>query len=184
MTNKEKYKQAFSILRASGKIKMEDLKMKKSKISKVAVAVAALAACFVATNSICFAAIGDTWVEKVIIYLNGQTVEVEAEMRDLGDGNYSCVMEVPAETSGGISTVVVGGYTRPTEFTIVSSTEEEAYIKEENGVIQFCYREVCLDITADYADGAAAGTFTANGKEYNYSVTGNAEEYEISLTEK
>jgi len=41
-----------------------------------------------------------------------------------------------------------------------------------------------VDITADYADGAAAGTFTANGKEYNYSVTGNAEEYEISLTEK
>ena len=184
MTNKEKYKQAFSVLKASGKIEMEDLKMKKSKISKVAVAAAAVVACFVATNSICFAATGDIWVEKVIVYLNGQPVETEAEIRDLGDGNYSCFMELPAESSEGISTVVVSGSKEPSEFIIVSETEEEAYIKEENGIIQFCYRGVCVDITADYEDGKAEGSITAEGKEYNYSVTGNVEEYEISLTEE
>ena len=86
MTNKEKYKQAFSGLHASIDVRMEDI-MKKKSINvarRIAVAAVALTVGFVGSNGVCYAATGETWVEKVFIKVNG--VEKEAIVTEYEDG--------------------------------------------------------------------------------------------------
>ncbi len=86
MTNKEKYKQAFSVLHASTDVRMEDIMKRKSvNIAKrIAVAAVALTVGFVGSNGVCYAATGETWVEKVFIKVNG--VEKEAIITEFEDG--------------------------------------------------------------------------------------------------
>ncbi|MBQ6695508.1 MAG: hypothetical protein IJN16_02265 [Lachnospiraceae bacterium] len=106
MTNKEKYQRAFSTLKASEKLEVEDIIMSKNKVWTKGIAVAAaIAVCFVGSNSICYAATGETWVEKMMVYFNGEAVEMDVEVTDLGNGDYSYTMEVPDNSSG--SAVIV-----------------------------------------------------------------------------
>ncbi len=117
MTNREKYQQAFSVLKASKEIQMEEITMKKNNILKTTVAAAAaVAICFVGSNSICYAATGETWVEKMIVFINGEATETEVNVTDLGNGDFEYSVEVTEDMSSvgisittdenGVSTVV------------------------------------------------------------------------------
>ena len=89
MTNKEKYKQAFSVLHASTDVRLEDIMKKKSAnvAKRIAVAAVALTIGFVGSNGVCYAATGETWVEKVFVKVNG--VEREATVTEFEDGTVS-----------------------------------------------------------------------------------------------
>lgn len=86
MTNKEKYKQAFSVLHASTDVRKEDIMKKKSAYmaKRIAVAAIALVVGFAGSNGVCYAATGETWVEKVFVKVNG--VEREATVTEFEDG--------------------------------------------------------------------------------------------------
>ena len=182
MTNKEKYQQAFSTLKASRKIEVEDIVMNKNIGFARGIAVAAaVALCFVGSNGICYAETGATWVEKMVVYFNGEPVERDVEVTDLGNGDYSYTMEVP-DNSSGSAVILTDSEGENVTFSI--ETEEvdvTATIEEENGVQWFCFRGERVDITEDFADGLAEGSIFVDGKEYQYQLTGNVNEYYVSL---
>lgn len=95
MTNKEKYKQAFSGLHASIDVRMEDIMKKKSAniTKRIAVAAVALAIGFAGSNGVCYAATGETWVEKVFIKVNGVDKEAIVTENEDGTVNYDIKLE-------------------------------------------------------------------------------------------
>ncbi len=100
MTNKEKYKQAFSGLHASIDVRMEDIMKKKSAniTKRIAVAAAALAIGFAGSNGVCYAATGETWVEKVFLKVNG--VDTEVKKMELDEGMVGYEIELPPYKNG------------------------------------------------------------------------------------
>jgi len=54
-------------------------KIKTFKARKVGYVAAALAAVFVSSNAVSFAATGSTWVEKIVVKINGVEQDVDAE---------------------------------------------------------------------------------------------------------
>lgn len=179
MTNKEKYQKAFSVLKPSGNIRMEDLNMKRFHLSKVVAAAAAAVICFVASNSICYAATGNTWVEKMVVFFDGEAVETDVEVTDLGEGNYSYTLEVPDEGTAEIVVTTDESERNVTSFAIMK--EESPYLSEEEGEVWLYYQEGKVNITEDFADGMAEGTMIADGNEYHYHVSGTVEEYNIAV---
>ncbi len=100
MTNKDKYKQAFSVLHASTDVRMEDIMKKKSAnvAKRIAVAAVALTIGFVGSNGVCYAATGETWVEKVFVKVNG--VDTEVTKMELEDGMVGFEIELPPYQNG------------------------------------------------------------------------------------
>ena len=147
MTNKEKYQQAFSVLKSSRKIEMEDLKVNKNMVMKRVVAAAAVVAlCFGASNGICYAATGATWVEKMVVIFNGQKIEKPVQVTSLGNGDFSYTMPVSGETGSMQMTIVTDEEGLDATPVIVSSDEgvvvpDDAPIisVEDDGKIYFKY---------------------------------------------
>jgi len=100
MTNREKYKQAFSGLHASIDVGMEDIMKKKSAniAKRIAVAAVALAIGFAGSNGVCYAATGETWVEKVFLKVNG--VDTEVKKMELDEGMVGYEIELPPYKDG------------------------------------------------------------------------------------
>ena len=95
MTNREKYKQAFSGLHASIDVGMEDIMKKKSAniAKRIAVAAVALAIGFAGSNGVCYAATGETWVEKVFVKVNGVDKEAIVTENEDGTVNYDIKLD-------------------------------------------------------------------------------------------
>jgi len=81
-----------------GKVMEMDKKQSKARniIKYVMGTAAALVLAFVTSNGICYAATGETWVSKAIVYINGEATEQELEWHQEGDLLYSTI-EVPVE---------------------------------------------------------------------------------------
>lgn len=82
MTTREKYKQAFSVLKSSDDITLEELMMKKEKqrmkkLKNIRIAAACFAFLFVCTNGIAYAATGSTWISEILHFTTGNGSEVE-----------------------------------------------------------------------------------------------------------
>lgn len=87
MTNKEKYTQAFSVLKSSDTIDLESLmrrkEMKKSRrLRRAAAAFASLALLFAGSNGIAYAATGSTWVSGILHFTTGNGSEVMLSQED------------------------------------------------------------------------------------------------------
>lgn len=95
MTNREKYKQAFSVLHASTDVGLEDIMKKKSAnvAKRIAVAAIALTVGFVGSNGVCYAATGETWVEKVFVKVNGVDKEAIVTENEDGTVNYDITLD-------------------------------------------------------------------------------------------
>lgn len=80
MNNKEFYTDTFNEVHVPAAVlgKVRDMKMEKTTIKRqnklryAVSAVAVLAVCLIASNGICYAATGDTWIQKVTFYVNGE----------------------------------------------------------------------------------------------------------------
>ncbi len=124
MTNKNKYKQAFSVLHSESNIDLEVLMMKKEKnrkqiLKKAGLAVAGFAFLFVASNGIAYAATGSTWVAKIVNFTmaDGSNVEI-------------------VEENNAIS------------YTIVSDKEKlHDYVSAEEGRLYFVLGDIKEDVT-------------------------------------
>lgn len=56
-----------------------------------------MALCLVASNGICYAATGHSWVTKAIVYINGEASEQDIVMEKQEDGNVQSIDMTPEE---------------------------------------------------------------------------------------
>ena len=113
MKEQEKYKQMMNEIHVSETTLRKVMEMdmnkkmlnKKKMMKKIGTIAAALTVCLVASNGICYAATGQSWVSKAVIYINGEKVEQDVVLEDRGDGTVGFEVEAPTD---GESSVVAG----------------------------------------------------------------------------
>lgn len=203
MKNRESVKRLYDEIHAPDALfgKVMEMDKKQSKVRNIVKyamgTAAALALAFVTSNGICYAATGQTWVSKAIVYINGEATEQELEWHQEGDLLYSTI-EVPVEEGDEARVEVYSFVTdreQPVEqMMILAETSEEgvadveqedlftAELLQEDGKVYLVTEEEKIDITEDFSDGEASGTFTCY-VSMKYIVKGTVEEYEISLSE-
>lgn len=196
MKEQEKYKQMMNEIHVSETTLRKVMEMdmnkkmlsKKKMMKKIGTIAAALTVCLVASNGICYAATGHSWVSKAIIYINGEKVEQEVVMEDQGNGTVTFEVEAPTE---GESSVVAGvaGVVMDEEGKVqyddVSVADEEVLlgtVVDEDGKQFFEYGGEKIDITEDLADGEASGTIEISGDEYQYEITVEDGNYSVSVS--
>ena len=129
MSNQSQYKAMMGEVHASadliGKVKgipMEKTKKRGMALKFATATCAALLGVFVVTNGVCYAATGETWVEKVTVWINGEPVEMDVQMSQNGDTTVGEVSYEVGDGEGGAvqMTMISEGATStapPTRFT-------------------------------------------------------------------
>ena len=189
MNNKEFYTDTFNEIHVPAAVlgRVRDMKMEReaikrqSKLRYAVSAVAVLAVCLIASNGICYAATGDTWIQKVSFYVNGEKQELDVTMHKEGD---TVVGEVTREVDEGEEAYVVttDNIGSDEEIVVESAIKDSSLISEGDKVYLVIGDNLKkIDITEDFADGKCSGSFELEGLTYNYEVTGTVEESSISL---
>lgn len=189
MNNKEFYTDTFNEVHVPAAVlgKVRDMKMERaaikrqSKLRYAVSAVAVLAVCLIASNGICYAATGDTWIQKVSFYVNGEKQELDVTMHKEGD---TVVGEVTREVDEGEEAYVIttDNIGSDEEIVVESAIKDTSLISEGDKVYLVIGDNLKkIDITEDFADGKCSGSFKLEGLTYNYEVTGTVEESSISL---
>lgn len=190
MNNKEFYTDTFNEVHVPAAVlgKVRDMKMEKTTIKRqnklryAVSAVAVLAVCLIASNGICYAATGDTWIQKVTFYVNGEKQELDMTMHKEGD---TLVGEVTREIDGKESYMIITGSdaSESDQVMITDSADKETSLVSEDDKIYLVIGDNLkrIDITEDFADGKCSGTVELEGVTYNYEVTGTLEDNSIRL---
>lgn len=203
MKNKEYYQSTFDEVHVPeavlGKVKgmkMEEKKIqKKSKLRYAAAIAAAFGLCIVASNGICYAATGNTWVEKVILHINGEAVEQDITWHQDGDlvygefeyetdGEEPAVIEfydAEASVPDGTGYGFIAGKASEDETMEHSESDFHTEILQENERIYLVIGDSKIDITEDFADGECSGSFEFKGVTFDYEVTGTVDEYSVNV---
>lgn len=193
MSEQEKYKQMMNEIHVSDTTLRKVMEMdmskkmlnKKRMMKKMGAVAAALTLCVVASNGICYAATGHSWVTKAIIYINGEKVEQDVVLEEQEDGTVSFEVEAPdGEECSVVQGFVMDG-DENIEYDDVASDGEDMLlgtVVDEDGKQFFKYGEEKLDITEDLADGEASGTIEISGDEYYYEITGQDGNYSVSVS--
>ena len=176
MTNKEKYKQAFSVLQTSGDFSMEVEKMAmRQKHHKVKTIAAAVAACIVLVGGAgtAYAANLGGIQRTIQLWINGNQTNATLEINN--DGNSSTyTIKIPDEN--GNSTEITGGgvamdgdgVERPlTEDEIMEQINQPDVEYEDDGSVWLYYKDRKLDITDRFEDGICYVKLT-DGKDVKY----------------
>lgn len=193
MKEQEKYKQMMNEIHVSETTLRKVMEMdmskkmlnKKKMMKKIGTIAAALTVCVVASNGICYAATGQSWVSKAVIYINGEKVEQDVLMEDQGDGKVAFEVDVPEDGDKSVAAKVVmdeTGEMTPEEAADLEVETVLGTVVEEDGKQFFKYGEEKIDITEDLADGEASGTFEISGDKYTYKVMGEDGNYGVSVT--
>ncbi|MBQ9934269.1 MAG: hypothetical protein IJO70_00290 [Lachnospiraceae bacterium] len=187
MNNRDYVRGAYDEIHAPDALfgKVMDMKNKEVKkfdkrnVLKYAAAFAAFAVAFAGSNGICYAATGETWVEKAIVYINGEKQEVDVTVTQEGDAAVA-EMSLTVDENDDVVVSMVDEAEVSTEDT-VGSMSNTAELKAEDGKVLLVVYGQTVDITEDFADGEAGGQVEYDGEMVNYTVTGTADAYEISL---
>ena len=176
MMNKEKYKQAFSVLQTSGDFSMEVEKMAmRQKHHKVKTIAAAVAACIVLVGGAgtAYAANLGGIQRTIQLWINGDQTNATLEINN--DGNSSTyTIKIPDEN--GNSTEITGGgvamdgdgVKRPlTEDEIMEQINQPDVEYEDDGSVWLYYKDQKLDITNRFEDGICYVKLT-DGKDVKY----------------
>lgn len=214
--NRKFYRETFDEVHASSELLGKVLDMKKDQKNKVFrsiaklgyVAAAGLVIAMVSTNAISYAQTGSTWVEKVIVYINGAEQEAEAVYSVDEDGNEQMELELNLEDESiddGVNVAVewkeetadadaesdgTSERKNDAEDAKQSSSDKDAFryqtseLKEEDGRIYLLINgdDIKIDVTEDIKDEKCEGTFEKDGETWNYEVTGNLDGYGLVVT--
>ena len=205
MSNSSQYKAMMGEVHASadliGKVKgipMEKTKKRTTALKFATATCAALLGVFVVTNGVCYAATGETWVEKATVYINGEPVEMDVQMSQNGDttvGEINYTVE-DADGEGGevqMTMISEGGDFDDTTYEIHDDTVEGAEDGSPNAddmVLESTDGHVVLapegvepiDLTDQLAtNGAAMGTYDKDGATYVYQVSGEPGNWHASV---
>ena len=187
MNNRDYVRGAYDEIHAPDALfgKVMDMKNKEVKkfdkrnVFKYAAAFAAFAVAFAGSNGICYAATGETWVEKAYVYINGEKQEQDITYTQEGDMVVG-EMQLEVDENDDVVVSVVDEAEITTEDN-VGSMDDTAELKCEDGKVYLVVAGKTVDITEDFVDGEASGQVECNGEMVNYTVTGTADSYEISL---
>ncbi|MCM1538394.1 MAG: hypothetical protein NC254_08355 [bacterium] len=112
MSNKKWYQETFDKVHVPGELlgKVMDMENQTEKKAKKGwrYAMGTLAAAvglFVASNGICYAATGETWVSRMTIYLNGEKIEKDVTWQENEDGTYLGTVNVGSDEEVGLFAV-------------------------------------------------------------------------------
>ena len=179
MTNKERYKQAFSALQSSGQFHLEVEEMAQiQKKHKKNIAIAAAVACAVVIggSSTAYAADLGGIQEKISIWLYGTKTEVEVTEND--DGVYLITYErddKPDMTIGysGYTFDSDGNMTHPTADEFASAISGLAQVEEdEDGRVWVYYYDRKMDITDLFDENGVCGvSLTYEDRTFYLEVT-------------
>lgn len=158
MTNKEKYRQAFSVLHPSGDLSMEvEHMMINNKKARFGTAAAVAAVCLVlAGGSGAAYAANIGGIQRTIqLWMNGDQTTVEFEYSE--DGTYS--LHYPGsdgtleELGGGGVAIEDDGSERPlTEEELLEELNSPKVEYQEDGTVWVYYREQGMEITDRFED--------------------------------
>ncbi len=221
MKNEKWYKETFEKVHVPeellGKVMdMENQADKKVK-RKWRYAVGTLAAAFglfVASNGICFAAIGETWVSKITIYSNnGEKIERDITWQENEDGTLHGTVDTGENAEIHVYAIADSADIAQDRLSYsinggdITEGVEEAYAitvgeddtyeiidckvetdKDGSVWLRVIENDACVekvDLTADLTDGMAEGDFAYDGLIYHYLVTQEAGgEYELMFSAK
>lgn len=205
--NKSFYKETFEeipvpqgLAEKVGRITVGEEKRQRtgvgSVIRKVAIAAAVLVALFVGSNGIAYAMTGETWVEKMILrrIINGTEYEIEAEKRELKNGETVYIGEAEIDLKDGEKFSIGGIDLKDGDiFQIVEPSWEGIYIDvaegsteivSQNGRTYIWDGDTEVDITEDLEDdGIARGIYEADGIWKKYGVKKTDEYVSCSVEE-
>lgn len=198
MNNREFYKETMdevhipeAVLGKVRNMKMEQKMIKKRETLRYAVSVlSVLAICFAASNGICYAVTGNTWVGKITMYVNGEKVEKDITLYK--DENGDVIHgEIEAEEGADSLEVILPEGASEAAYDEAdnsisfgnSNTGKEYHLISEEGKNYLVIGDNLLkiDITEDFADGKCSGSFELEGVKYQYEITGDMEEYDIDI---
>lgn len=208
MNNANRYKAMMGEVHASADLigKVKGIPMEKTKKRGVALrlataACAGLLGVFVVTNGVCYAATGETWVEKATVWVNGEPVEMDVQMRQEGDvtmGTVEYTVEDAVGEGGDIAMTMsaedgdfsnmaytIKDYT--TEGTDAADGAAEGMVLEsDDGHVLLVPGDGSqaepIDITDQIkAQGGATGTFEMDGATYVYQVSGEPGNWHASV---
>lgn len=173
MTNKEKYKQAFSVLQASGEISLEVENMamitKKARL-KTAAAVIAVCLIMVSGSGIAYAADLGGIQRTIQLWIDGDQTNATFEYNS--DGSYQ--VSIPSEDgeteeiSGGGIAYEPDGTERPlTESEILETLNDPEVEYKDDGTVWVYYYDQKIEITDKFEDGVCY-LKVSNGDETLY----------------
>lgn len=159
MTNRERYKRAFSAIQVPDDFCLEGIKMKQVKKQRRLTTIAATAAvCAVLVGSAAAAYTVDAGgIQRMVqLWLNGDQTQVEIQF----DGNGTYTMEYTdhagerQEQSGGGVVIAPDGSERPaTEEELLEHLSRPDVRYEEDGSVWVYWYDQKVDITDSFVDG-------------------------------
>lgn len=174
MTNKQKYKQAFSVLRSSCEITLEVEKMamisRKAKFRATAAAVITICLLITGGSSVAYAMdVGG--VQRIIqLWIEGDRTDVTFEYNESGtyDMSYETQDGVIEEQHGGGVAIEEDGTERPlTEEELLEQLNRPVVEYEEDGTVWVYYYDQKIEITDQFKDDVCYVKLS-NGEETLY----------------
>lgn len=159
MTNKEKYRQAFSVLHSSGIVSLEEERMiimKKKARFRAAAAAVAVCLAFAGGGSIAYAADlgGIQW--KIQLWTHGDLTDADFQYNPNGTYDLSYQTEdgsVEAVHGGGVA-IEDDGSERPlSKEELLEELDHPMVEYNEDGTVWVYYRDQKMDITDQFKDG-------------------------------
>lgn len=192
MKNQEQYRQMMNEIHVSDATlrKVMEINMNKGMLNrrnfmrKMEAIAAAMMICLIGSNGIAYAATGETWLTKAIVYINGEKVTQDVLLEDHGDGTITFKMDnLPKEFNTEMEGVIVKeeGTVQADFFFTEDKELTFGGIVKEGEKIFFEFGEEKIDITEDMADGEATGTFAISGKQYDFHVLEENGDYSYQM---
>ena len=177
MTNKEKYKQAFSGLQASGLNELEVRKMamaKKKHITKIVAAAAAISVLLLGGTGTAYAMNVGGIQRTVQLWLNGDQTSATLELNS--DGSYDIYLTGDKENSvmsGGGVAYEWNGKERPlTEEELMEEVQVQLNAPEveyeEDGTVWVYYHDQKIEITDRFDDEGICYVKLVDGNDVSY----------------
>ncbi|NWK12837.1 hypothetical protein [Clostridium cadaveris] len=173
MMNKEKYKQAFSVIHISDEFSLEVGKMKKiSRKQKINQMVAAVATCvlLVGGSTVAYAAdLGG--IQRIVqLWIHGDKTEVSIDFNS--DGSYDMEYydnkgNVIQESGGGVASNLNGSERPITEDELMDHLDDPEVRYEEDGSVWIYYFNQKINITDKFDDNICYAQ-VSNGNETLY----------------
>ena len=181
MTNKERYKQAFSVLHTSDDFSLEVEKMaiisRKNKIRTAVAAIVGFLALTLFTGGAYAANVGG--IQRTIqLWVHGDQTTATLNV-DETQGSYSVSYTTETgdekEISGGGVTIDMFGNERPvTEEEIMDHLDMPEVTYNEDGTVYVYYRDQAIDITNNFDDNGICYTHVKSGdKEFFMTIKYN-----------
>lgn len=174
MTNKEKYKQAFSVLHSPREMTLEVEKMailsKKARIRTTAAAVITICLLITGGSGVAYAADVGGIQRTIQLWIEGDRTDVTFEYHESGtyDMSYETKDGETEELHGGGVAIEEDGTERPlTEEELLEQFNRLDVIYEEDGTVWVYYYDQKIEITDRFEDGVCY-VKVSNGEETLY----------------